>query len=408
MNLRSRRGFTLIELLVVIAIIGVLIALLLPAVQSAREAARRAQCTNNLKQLALAIMNYESSNGCLPLQSMNAAIKANDVAGLTTSSGYTTSWIIAILQYTEQQPLYNAYNFSNDPCAGATTAYGMGNTTVTTTSIATLRCPSDNLADQPLRQTPTPGIYFGNTNYCGSYGGPGPLSGTSGTIIPPNNWWMNVQTTASFNYGIVRMSSITDGTSSTALLSERLIGNGSNVYFTRNDPNYKRGEWHSPVGAGPGSTPAQVQAYVNACNTIPGSTVNRYGASAGQMWAAAFPVYMIVNGYNHFGPPNQIACTNPSDANYGGFTDASGGYWVLPLGKRPAQQQPPRRHRRGLCRRLGPLHQGLDQPATLVGPGLARCRRGGQRLRLAITRSVPFRPRRPASHETVGPGGFFL
>src|SRR5436305_2963878 len=98
----DRRGFTLIELLVVIAIIAVLISLLLPAVQSAREAARRAQCINNLKQIGLAINNYESTNTALPPTSVYARV------GFYQNQSYH----VRILPFMEQQPLYNNVNFS--------------------------------------------------------------------------------------------------------------------------------------------------------------------------------------------------------------------------------------------------------------------------------------------------------
>ncbi len=110
---RLRRGFTLIELLVVIAIIGVLIALLLPAVQSAREAARRSQCTNNMKQIALAIMNYESSNSALPPPKIRSGSCTRAyLAGDTTATILNTTAFAMILGYMEQTSILNAYNFS--------------------------------------------------------------------------------------------------------------------------------------------------------------------------------------------------------------------------------------------------------------------------------------------------------
>jgi prepilin-type N-terminal cleavage/methylation domain-containing protein/prepilin-type processing-associated H-X9-DG protein len=133
MNARlvRRRGFTLIELLVVIAIIGVLIALLLPAVQAAREAARRAQCVNNLKQIGIAVHNFHDSQGQLP-----NSTRPPGLTPLPRISGTTL-----VIQYLEQGNVYNAYNFDF--------TWGVPqNVTSVTTKLATLLCPSSPKPDR--------------------------------------------------------------------------------------------------------------------------------------------------------------------------------------------------------------------------------------------------------------------
>ena len=107
LSLSRRRAFTLIELLVVIAIIAVLIALLLPAIQKVREAANRSNCTNNLKQLALAIQNYHDVNGALPPTGMRIVLATTNPP---TLQNYSLK--VRILPYIEQGPLFNSVNFS--------------------------------------------------------------------------------------------------------------------------------------------------------------------------------------------------------------------------------------------------------------------------------------------------------
>ncbi len=153
MKVSKTRGFTLIELLVVIAIIGVLIALLLPAVQAAREAARRIQCTNNLKQLGLALHNYESSASVLP----PAYVQSGAGSTVTWTNGWSAHG--RILPFLEQANVYNAANF--------TLRYSTpDNATVSSTVVSGFLCPSE-IHQQPRR---TATGQYGVNNYAWNRG----------------------------------------------------------------------------------------------------------------------------------------------------------------------------------------------------------------------------------------------
>src|SRR5437660_956686 len=166
---RSRSGFTLIELLVVIAIIAVLIALLLPAVQSAREAARRAQCTNNLKQIGLAIHNYISSMEALPPS--GSSHSTSGLTGYHEPVANPFGMKPRILPYMEQTAVYNSINFSVDPEWGFTDGWEPANITAKATRIGAFLCPSDLRKGNRNNRGSTGGDASQTANYMNNIGG---------------------------------------------------------------------------------------------------------------------------------------------------------------------------------------------------------------------------------------------
>jgi prepilin-type N-terminal cleavage/methylation domain-containing protein/prepilin-type processing-associated H-X9-DG protein len=218
------RGFTLIELLVVIAIIAVLIALLLPAVQAAREAARRSQCVNNLKQLALGCHNYESSTGSFPMGSYQMP-NPGDPRSAPCNGRHEHGWILRVAPYIEQASLYNAFNSNIH-------YFTPDNTTVMATGISTIWCPSDPAAATPalLASGSDGSVNFPSTMYHNSY------KGCAGTWFSPGRYQDPNCTSANFPallaqangmfyfYSAVPISGIIDGTSNTLLLGESAIG----------------------------------------------------------------------------------------------------------------------------------------------------------------------------------------
>jgi prepilin-type N-terminal cleavage/methylation domain-containing protein/prepilin-type processing-associated H-X9-DG protein len=261
---QRRRGFTLIELLVVIAIIAVLIALLLPAVQAAREAARRVQCTNNLKQLGLAFANYESSNNCYPSADVFLVNNAPCTGFGFGNSCQNTPWFVLMLPYIEQGPLYNAFNASlgiEGPILSAAGPAGYwANSTIATATIASFQCPSDNpqkfsiavlaaiagiTGPNWMVSKGNYGINWGNTDY--GQGNPSTSTYFTPTLMLQSPFGLNSGATGP---SLIRVASVTDGLSNTHFASEILQGApddlrgtiwgdnpGAGSYETRFTPN---------------------------------------------------------------------------------------------------------------------------------------------------------------------------
>lgn len=216
----SERAFTLIELLVVIAIIGVLIALLLPAVQQAREAARRIQCTNNLKQVGLAMHNYIST--------FSEALPNNGYAGSAFPNDISPQ--ARLLAFLEQSALYAAINYDIQLGHPGRDDLPVQLWTVAATRVASFTCPSDSatiVKPYPLPSGAT--MPFAGCNYSMNYG-----SGMDSVFHPgfgPSDGlcWVG---------GTIRLAMITDGTSNTLAFTETLIGNNTPITATTDYQTY--------------------------------------------------------------------------------------------------------------------------------------------------------------------------
>lgn len=260
---RNRHAFTLVELLVVIAIIGILVALLLPAVQAAREAARRMQCGNNMKQMGLAMHNYHDTYKTIPL---------GDVNGSTNP----VSAHARLLPYLEQINVYTLVDF-NVPYNHA------NNNAARNTVVPSFICPSD-----PSKLPITLG---GRNNYYWNAGNGVVMYASGATGQPPSNGII-------YHNTVIRFADVTDGLSATAAFGEKLTGDGSNGISSPRTDTFQ-----------PGTYPNNADEATAQCNAVDVTNLSMQGYSnVGGPWLQQ---YHSTNQYNHVLPPNGRSCMYP-------------------------------------------------------------------------------------------------
>ncbi|ODA30065.1 DUF1559 domain-containing protein [Planctopirus hydrillae] len=286
----NRRGFTLIELLVVIAIIAILIALLLPAVQQAREAARRTQCRNNLKQLGLALHNYHDTFGVFAPRQTGSGTPVNTTPGAELRT--RISGIVSLLPYLDQTPLFNQIQTGGQvPWAGGT--YWVRD-------LPALMCPSDTLSAPPA------GGLIGRYNYMFSSGDSITSSGGNGSSTTP----IVVQSRGMFGslvcYGV---RDALDGTSNTIAMAEGVRPTGTNT----------RGMLSATAGI---ANPAACTAlFDRSTGTFPGGGWTG-DTSWGYRWGDGAGFF---NGFTTAIAPNGPACSqNGSAGHWNGTVNTAG------------------------------------------------------------------------------------
>jgi prepilin-type N-terminal cleavage/methylation domain-containing protein/prepilin-type processing-associated H-X9-DG protein len=321
-----RSGFTLIELLVVIAIIAVLIALLLPAVQSAREAARRAQCVNNLKQIGIAMHNYHDVNNVVPWGS-----------GPWGWSDWSTH--VMLLPYMEQTVLYNAINFNDGDDTdqngiNAAEPNCQHNFSLQTAKVSTFLCPSDSdqiswtpgsRAWNPSPQVAAHANYSGNSGsspysfWCVTGTFDGMFKWVGGSIM--SNGQVRPGTPAGQGQASAfGFQAVTDGLSNTAAFSEKVMGFGTNNNQRRNALSVFAVSALGDVSNPPAATipPQQFFTLCKAINIQTNGLSNQ--APNGYYYMAGYP---NATRYNHVMPPNSQSCSWNGNAGYGAYSASS-------------------------------------------------------------------------------------
>ncbi|WP_166828450.1 DUF1559 domain-containing protein [Thalassoroseus pseudoceratinae] len=222
---RLRSGFTLIELLVVIAIIAILIALLLPAVQQAREAARRTQCKNNLKQLGLALHNYHDTHRIFPPSAMNPG-ESGSAAWIPSGQIRNHTGYMFILPFLEQNNLHEQIDFGRATGQADWESVGGGEyQPVTEQKVAVFQCPSDTDFDNPHNYT-TQNMYTAQNAYRASYGF---VSWTTEYSMNKYKITSGAESAFGFN-GAARIADLADGTTNTLLMIETPLRKTSTSY----------------------------------------------------------------------------------------------------------------------------------------------------------------------------------